>query len=315
MLRSEGRGILIQDPMLLVPAVSRGGALGNDLRLPVAVQVNRAKCSIQRLVLQGLLEPVPFTALEAPAAAPDNGTPLLSHVPSAGCPLPSSRQPQLDCKPAASHAVMCSILPRPDAEPAASSVSMSSTSPQPSAKPGASIHGAGSRHDQPWAEPASQHSSLGLAASQSCLSWSPDAQLHGSLAQGVPNWVVMPARGTLDAQLSACSASAQQAPCSPQTSSQTPNSNSDNSSTQDTPPIADAETPAAASREIFRGPLRPEWLATESSAVPAWAHQAGGHTRQDSQSAGRTSSPARPAAQDGGHLISRSSRVIASGNA
>ena len=212
MLRSEGRGILIQDPMLLVPAVSCGGALGNALRLPVAVQVNRAKCSIQRLVLQGLLEPVPFTAVEAPAAAPDNGTPLLSHVPSAGCPLPSSRQPQLDCKPAASHAVMCSMpsqpdaepgaslpliigmLPRPDAEPAASSVSMSSTSPQPSAKPGASIHGAGSSHDQPWAEPASQHSSLGLAASQSCLSVSPDAQLHGSLAQGVPNWVVMPAR-------------------------------------------------------------------------------------------------------------------------
>ena len=333
MLKSEGHGILIQDLMLPVPAVSCRGTLRNDLRLPVAVQVTRAKCSIQRLVLQGLLEPVPITALEAPSAAPPDGTRLLSHVPSAGCPRPSSTQPQLDCKPAASHAVvssmplqpdaepgaslplMISMLPRSDAEPAASSARMSSRSPQPSAEPGASHHGAGSRHDRSWAGPASQHSSQGLAASPSCLSGSPDAQVHGCLAQGVPNWLEMPARGMQDAQLSGYSFSAEKGPCSPQTSSLTPTSNSDNSSTQDAPSIAGAGTPAAASRRDFRGPISPEWLATESPAVPAWAHQAGGHNRQDSQSAGDASSPARPAAQDGGHLISRSSRFIASGNA
>ena len=256
------------------------------------MQVNRAKCGIQRLILQGLLEPVPITACEAPAAALRTGTPLLSHVPSAGCPLPSSMQPRLDCKPASSYAVMSSMAPQPDAEP------------------GASLSRTSGRIFYSGAEPASQHSLLGLAASSSSLSVSPDAQLHGSFAQSIPDWPEMPARGTLDAQLSAYSASAQQGPCSPQTSS-----NSDNSATQDGPSIAEAGTPAAASRRDFRGPISPEWLAAESPAVPAWAHQAGGHNRQDSQSAGDTSSPARPAAQDGGHLISRSSRVIASGNA
>ena len=313
------------------------GALTADLRLNVAVQVNRAKCSIQRLVLQGLLEPGLIAALEASATAPPDGTQLLPHVPSAGCLLTNSMQPQLDCKPAASHAVvssmplqpdaepgaslplMISVLPKPDADPAASSARMSSGSPQPSAEPEASIYGAGSRHDRPWAEPASQHSSLGLAASPSCVLGSPDAQLHRSFPQGVINSLEMPARGTQDAQLCAHSPPTHQAPRAqcPQTSSLAPSGNSDYSSTPDAPSVAETNTPAAASGRGFRGPMSPEWLATESPApiIPAWAHQAGGHNGRESQSAGDASSPARPAAQDGGHLISRTCHIVAPGNA
>ena len=304
------------------------------MRPTVAAQVNRAKCSIQRLVLQSLLEPAPITVLEAPATAPADGTQLLSHAPSAGCPLTSSMQPQIDGEPVPSHAVkssmppqpdaepgaslplVSSVSPKPDAEPAARPAHTSSTPPQSSAEPGASLSGTSSRPYHTGLEPALQHS-LGLAASSSCLLVSPDAQLHGSVAQGEPSWLEMPARGTLDAQLSASSPFAQQAPCSPETSSLGPHSNSDCSATQDAPSTAEAETPAAASRRDFRGPISPEWLATESPAptIPAWAHQAGGHNGQDSQSTEDISSPARPAAHDGGHLISRTCHVVAPGNA
>ena len=281
------------------------------------MQVNRAKCGIQRLILQNLLEPGPITALEASATALRDGTRLLSHVPSAGCLLTNHMQPRLDYKPAASYAVMSSMRPQPDAEPGVSFASMGSTSPQPSAEPGAITHGASSRHDHTGAGPASQQLPLGLSASPSCLSVSSDAHLDGSLAQGIPHWHELPARGTLDAQLSAYPASAQQDSCSPQASSLTPNSNSDNHATQDAPSIAEAKTPAAASNRSFRGPISPEWLATESPAptIPAWAHQAGGHDGQDSQTTGDASSPARAAAQDGGHLISRTCQIVATGSA
>ena len=212
---------------------------------------------------------------------------------------------------------MTSMLPKPDAEPAASSDRISSMSPQSSAEPGDSSYGSGSRHHRSASEPASQRSALWLAASPSCLLVCPDAQLHGSLARGTSNWLETPARVTLDAQLSTDSAFAQQGPCSPQTSSLTPDSNSDSSATQDAPFIAGAETPAAASRRDFRGPISPEWLATESPAptTTAGAHWAGGHSGQDSQGTGNASSPARPAAQDGGHLISRTCHIVAPGNA
>ena len=259
MLSSGVQSILLQELMLPVNCSVCGCPLTADVRLTVAVQVNRAKCSVQRLVLQGLLEPVPITACEAPAAALRGGTPSLSHVPSAGWSLTSGMQSRLNYKPAASYAVMSSMpsqpdaepgaslplntsmLPKPDADPAASSARMSSRLPQPSAEPGASIHGASSRQSHPWAEPASQHSSPGLAASPSCVSGSPDAQLHRSFPQGAINSLEMPARGKQDAQLCA--------PRSPQTSSLAPSSNSDYNSTPDAPSIAETDTPAAASGE------------------------------------------------------------------